>query len=295
MNADDIAQNAVFTSAFELPGMGGRAKFVKVTLTHITPTESFIRWVKGEVSTMDQVIDNLVVRRNFMIKDGNQQEVYDRLLADTRIKPMRVLLELLRICNIPRHRAEYLLKSEALRSLDRSLGQIVAVHLFEVCTKTVAGVRQSYPIHFSDIESRMRVFVRDTGAAANFNRHSARLCVTLGAGSGAMNFEIPMQLLEPKEKIESKRQTLIERKTELALQQAAKFDPPRDVRMVEVQLVLTIQPGKEGEARSTSVSNLEERLIYSLGAVAEAIVGIHCQGMANIEWTLLATNPPAYG
>ena len=118
--------------------MGGRAKFVKVTLTHITPTESFIRWVKGEVNTMDQVIDNLVVRRNFMVKDGNQQEVYDRLLADTRIKPMRVLLELLRICNIPRHRAEYLLKSEALRSLDRSLGQIVAVHLIEVCTKTVA-------------------------------------------------------------------------------------------------------------------------------------------------------------
>jgi hypothetical protein len=59
-----------------------------------------------------------------------------------------------------------------------------------------------------------------------------------------MNFEIPLQLMEQKEQLESKRQTLIERNTELALQQAAKFYSQLDVSMVEVQLELTIQPGR---------------------------------------------------
>ena len=161
------------------------------------------------------------------------------------------------------------LKTEALQSLSSSLyaGRITAVHLDEVHTQVIQGVRKPCPIHYADLKSWMRVYMRDPGAATMY---AVRPSITIGGGKGTITIAIPLQLLVPEAELESRRQTLIEKIEEEAPRQASQCEPPRDVRLVDVKLEMTIQAGKEKDARTESAPRLQQRLLDSLSVVADS-------------------------
>ena len=278
IKALELACNARFTNALELPGLQGRSRFVKITLFGMVPTTRFINWVEGKMDTTNPLIDNLVFHRNFMIEDEIQEKVYGKLLADNRGKPMRFLFDLLKLCDIPRRRAEYLLKSEMLRSLESSplQGKIAAVHLEEVWTRAQPNeVRKTFPIHYSDPKSRMRVFLEDARAAAVLNELDVRPSIRLDEGPAALTIEVSLQLLVPRAVLKSNRQAFLAEKGERALARAAETVPMRKVRQIDLNMQIIIQEGKEAEVRGLSVQELEDHLRQSFGGLSDNIAEIH--------------------
>jgi hypothetical protein len=278
LDAHTLARDARFTNAFELSDMKGKSKFVKVTLSDFLPTKRFISWVKGEIDTSDPLIDNLVFRRNYMIEDENQEEVFGKLLADSRGGPMRLLFDHLRFCDVPRHHAEYLLKTEMQRSLENTpfMGKVAAVHLDEVYTQTLTdGKRKTSPIHYADPKARMRVFLTDVAAATVLNERSVRPNISLDEGAAVLTIEVPLQLLVPRALLESKSQTFIAEKDASALAQGAQYVPPRALRRIECIMKFSIQGGKEREVKGMSVSKIEDHLRGAFGGLSDNIAEIH--------------------
>jgi hypothetical protein len=88
----------------------------------------------------------------------------------------------------------------------------------------------------------------------------------LGKGVGSMTVELNMRLLVPKADLDSKRLSVLERKEAAVLAEAAKFEPPLDVRRFEARLRITVNPDKMSVVRTMAIPDLEHALVECFGA-----------------------------
>jgi hypothetical protein len=274
MDPHEIAQNARITTPLELDS-GGRSKSVRVTLEMITPSERFCRWANGEADTGNETIDNLVLHRDFTRVFASRPE-YGTLLADTRDKQQRTLFALLKVCNFSRFEAEQLLRREMAKSLDKTPygGQIVAVHIDDVSKQDGNGPGRLQLLSISDPKCRMRIHMRDLGAAQQLVDKVVRPSITMGGGKTAVTIEIPLRLHISKETIEAKAQALTAEQDDRARREAEKYEPARLITRVSAYLKIRMKKEEEKNVRKRSVGQIEQMLMDGLGGPSSGIYGM---------------------
>ena len=292
LDSHDLAARSKLTTPLVLPATGQLATTIKATVECITPTPQFVRWVNGEFSTDVPSIDKLVIRRCYDPMDKSSHG-YGSMLGDTHSPRLRILLDVFKELNLSRSQAERLIKAEAMRSLAETphAKSIVAVHLDEVTSKNEQGQRRPTHIEYNDRQGKLRVYVQSSRVADEISTETIRPDLRFGP----LAVQLPLSAKRTREQIESMSRARIMQKDTRALTGAARFEPARAIRRLEIRMKLKFQPGQERTGRQLSAGALEDLLMEHLGKTIVGIVEFDVPRNERNQIDYMAANFPTFG
>jgi hypothetical protein len=169
-----------------------------------------------------------------------------------------MLLVLFKELNLSRSQAEYLIKAKAMRSLAETphAKSIVAVHLDEVTSRNEHGQRRPTHIEYNDRQGKLRVYVQSSRVVDEILMET----IWPDLQFGPFAVQLPLSAKRTREGIESMSRERIMQKDARALMEAARFEPARVVRRLEIRMKLKFQPGQERAGRKLSATALEDLL-----------------------------------